>query len=249
MKTELPESIINLAKRLNATVQVRDIPIDLISASSFNPLGRTNNVKALVESLREFGQLESVHAVDFDGRLVVADGTRRLASAPEAGLKTLRTAVYTPKGGVETATALLERLYVELNQPRQTLKNGQMLSTALQGGPTFNSAVKLSLSILSRIFTAAELEMLNSKGITPTTLQAARKSTHYVLREAVAEATPTFQARLRKHVLYLVRNSAKQAVSIYMRLKYDPEALKNAIDNNRPVPRVSSEKMKEKWVK
>ena len=249
MTTEnLPKSILNLAEKLNAKVDIRDVSLDRIRQSDFNPLGRTDNVKALIVTLREVGQLEAIHAVNFGTHLVIADGTRRFTAAPEAGLKTLRTVIYTPRDGVEAATELLHKLYVELNMPRQTLKNGQMLSAALQGGPTFNPTVKSTLGRLQGLFSADELEMLNNRGVTPTTVAAARKSTAYVLT-GTSEDTPTFQNRLRNHVLYLARNPAKQAVNIYMRLKYDPVALKNAIDNNRPVPRVSSQKMVENWVK
>ena len=246
--TTLPASINNIAKKLNAKVDVRDVPLEKIRASEFNPLGRTDNVKDLVASLREVGQLEAVHAVNFGTHLVLGDGTRRKASAEEAGLKTLRTIIYTPVDGIEAANDLLNKLYKELNQPRQTLKNGQMLSAALQGGPTFNATVKSTLARLQSLFSEQELEMLNRQGVTPTTVGAARKSTSYVLA-GVGEDTQTFQNRVRNHILYLARNPAKQAVNIYMRLKYDPAALKAAIDNNRPVPRVSSQKMIENWVK
>lgn len=216
------------------------VPVYRLEPSPYNPVGRTEDVAKVGQSLLEDGQLEDVHAVAFPGgRLVLADGHRRHAGAILVGLKALSTRVYHPTDG-ETAEELLARLYTKLNEPKKTLKAGAMLNTAMQGGPTFNSGVRAALALVWDLFSKDEIEgILVPAKVTPTLLNTARRTTAYVLPDDIGRDTQTFKNRVRNHILYFVRRAdAQQAANIYVRRGYDPKALKNAIDSNKPIPRL-----------
>lgn len=217
----------------------QEVPLARLTRSPYNPVGRTDDVKSLAKSLVADGQLEEVHAVRFpDGSLVLADGHCRHEAALLAGLAKLWVRIYTPADG-QTADELLSRLYVALAQNKKTLKAGQMLNTALQGGPTFNSGVRGAHHLVWKLFSEQEIrDILVPAKVTPTLLNTAKRTTAYVLPD-IGKDTATFENRVRNHILYFIRRQdAQQAANIYVRRGYDPKALKAAIDANKPIPRL-----------
>lgn len=215
--------------------KLMSVPLSLVDPTPFNPPIRMDVKRraGLKDSLKTYGQLEPIHTVLIDGRYVVADGNCRRQSLIEAGAEAILAYVY--EGGME----MLHRLYEETNE-RQTLKNGHMLIAALKGGPTFNTSVKSTLAQLHSLFPHEERQMLINGKVTPTMFNVAKKMAKYMLTGAgIGIETPTGQRRVRNNLLYLMRNDAQQAAIAYMRLGYSAEALRKAVDDDRPVPRTT----------
>lgn len=51
---------------------------------------------------------------------------------------------------------------------------------------------------------------------------------------------PTFRRHVANTLLWLVRNKQQQKAVAYMRLKFSPEALKRAVEQNKLTPRVNA---------
>lgn len=227
---------------LNARASVRFLTLNTVFESGFNPVGRTDNVTTLAKDIETNGQLDPIHVVaQADGTFVTADGHRRLVALRNLGVVTVKAIVYVPNDG--DVVRVLNQLYVSLNSPKKTLKQGQMLNAALQGGPDFVASVKSAKEQLLRMFSESEIEMLIEKEVTPTALSVARKVTSYVI-PGVGKDTTTYLNRARNTLLYLLRNKNQQYVIQYMRLRYSPDALKNAIDRDLDVPRTTPEPAK-----
>lgn len=232
------------------TTKIETVPLEQLKRSPFNPQTRTENVTKLAKEIDEQGQLIPIVAVEFpNGDLVIADGNRRKEALEQLGRDEARVLVQRASDG--DSQRLLEELFVTLNQGTKAFNGRDKLNAALQGGPTFDANIKSAKLQLETLFPdEAERFMLVNKEVTTTVLNVAKKSTKYVLEgSGIGEGTPTFNKRVRNHILYLLRNNVQQYVISYMRLGFDREALKKAIDNNRPPPRVSSPRLIDSWVK
>lgn len=219
----------------------RDIELSLVDYTAYNPVQRRQNVDDLAASLKSDGQLEPAHLVynKEEGRYTLADGNRRSAALKQIGSNVIRAHVYTAENSEETQQ-LVDFLFTVLNTPKMTLKNGQMLQAALQGGPTFNTTVRSSLNFLLDHFTPNEIEGLVKDGaVTPTLLSNAKRIAGYCV-PGVGKDTPTYFARVRKTLYWLLRHKVQQEAIAYMRLGYSSEAMKKAIDNNQEhLPRMA----------
>lgn len=204
---------------------LQDIDLTLIAHTPFNPAGRREKVANLKESIGEFGQLEAIHVVRDGSRFIIADGNRRVETLRQLGVNRARAYVY--EGGQE----VLKQLFVELNQPKMTLKNGQMLQAALQGGPSFNGTVSSAEKYLNEHFSEQERELLVRQGVTPYGLSVAKRIAAYTM-PGTSKETATFHSRVRKTLFWLMRHQTQQAAIAYMRQSYSSEALKKAVDRD-----------------
>lgn len=226
------------------------IPMAKIHFASFNPATRTKRVEKLAASIAERGQLRPVSLVRFkDGTFHVADGHRTITALHSLGKTDVMALVYRPNAGEDEETVLSE-LFRDLNAATKGFNGRDKLNAAMRGGPVFDPNVKAALTQIKSLFPDRDgFEHVLENEITTTVLNVARKSTRYVLDSDIGEDTVTFHDRLRKHVLYLLRNDVQQAIIAYMRLNYDKKALRKAFDLNLPPPRTSSPKLRESWVK
>jgi hypothetical protein len=218
---------------------VKSIPLNLVDHTSYNPEVRRADVKKLVKSIGEVGQLTPIQVVAMpSGRFQIADGNRTVQSLNELGKDIVQAVVYTPNDG-ENPQALVDALFQELNNTKRTLKNGEMLQASLAGGPSFNAAVRSSMAYLELHFSEDERDFLRRAGVTTTVLSIAKRATKYVLAgSGIGEDTPTYHNRVRRTLFWLLRRNTQQETSIYIRKGYDREVLKKAIDNDREkVPR------------
>lgn len=231
--------------------RIETVPLKEIVFAEYNPETRTSNVSKLADSIKEEGQLRPVSLVLFpDGSKHTADGHRTITSLKQLGEKEVKAVIYRPdENTVEAAKALLDKLFVELNKSTKAFNGRDRLNAGLRGGPVFDPNTKAAIALIDLLFPdPAEREMMIKAEVTTTILNLAKKSTRYVLNGDISETSQTFVNRLRNHIFYLLRNNVQQPVIAYMRLGFDAKALRDAIDNNRPPPRVSSPKLRETWV-
>ena len=244
-----------LAHTLGVAHRIVDLPIGSVERSPFNPAERTEveNLEKLTRSIQENGQLDPIKVVEFPGGIYkIADGNRRREAKSILGDFTVTCLVYTPNEPTEAAAAeLLNKLFANLNVATRAFGGKDQLNACLQGAPGFTSGTRSVVAQLLALFPEQEYqEMLINKGMTPTQFRIAKKSTEYVLEgSGISEGTPTYQARIKKHLFYLMRHPMQQPMTAYVRLGYDRKALKNAIDNDRPVPHTSSQRVVEGWNK
>lgn len=232
------------------TSKIETVPLSQLHRSPFNPATRTEDVDKLAAEIVKHGQIMPIVAVEQEnGDLVIADGNRRHEALTKLGFTTAKVLVQRAGDGGPKET--LDELFKTLNSGTKAFNGRDKLNAALQGGPTFDANIKSAKLQLESLFPdEAERFMLVNKEVTTTVLNVAKKSTKYVLEgSGIGENTPTFTKRLRNHILYLLRNSVQQHVIAYMRMGFDREALKKAIDSNRPPPRVSTPRLIENWVK
>lgn len=232
-----------------STTKVISLPMSQVNGSRYNPVSRVADVTKLQKSMEVNGQLHPITVVEFpDGVFRIADGHRRYEAAGNLGLEKINAIVHTPNKS-EDADFVLDNLFVELNKGSRAFNGRDRLNVALQDGPIFDGQSQSIKTQLEALFTTEEeRQMLVNKQITSTVLAIAKKSTKYVIPD-VGQDTPTFLRRMKNHIMYILRNKVQQPLTAYMRLQFDREALKKAIDNNRPPPRVSSDRLKETWVK
>lgn len=230
--------------------KVTTLQLEQIEPSKYNPKTRTQNLKKLKKALTDDGQLVPISVVAFpDGKYRIADGHRRYQALTELEAANCNVVIHYPE--YCTAEELLDKLFVELNKSTKSFNGRDKLNVALQDGPVFDSATRSAKEQIQTLFNDPdELSLLIRKQITTTVFSLAKKSTKYVMPGVkIDENSKQFKERVRRHVLYFMRNNAQQAVTAYMRQKYSAEALKNAIDNNRPPPRTSTPRLQESWQK
>lgn len=90
----------------------REIPVDAISASPYQPRGRFDEaaISDLAESVLEHGILQPVLVVAVDGGYRIVAGERRLRAARTAGLATIPAVVRTADEQEQLALALVENI-------------------------------------------------------------------------------------------------------------------------------------------
>lgn len=211
----------------------RDLPLDHVRFTPYNPVQRRAKTDDLEASISASGQLEPAHVV-WDPRVnewTIADGNRRAQTLRNLGKTFIKAFVYEAKN-LDEIDSLIDALFVELNSPKMTLKNGQMLQAALAGGPSFNSTVRSSQRFLETHFSDPEIAGLVKAGVTPTMLQVSKRIAAYCV-PGVGKDTPTYNSRVRKTLYWLLRRKTQQECIAYMRLGYSAEALRNAIDNDK----------------
>lgn len=211
----------------------RDIEMDLVEVTSFNPLQRRQKVDDLKANIAAYGQLEPAHLVwdAANERFILADGNRRFTSLQLLGKETIRAFVYEPQGNASVQD-VVNFLFVELNQPKMTLKNGQMLQGRLLGAPDFNPTVRASAKFFEKHFSPEEIVGLVKQNVTPTLLANAKRIAAYCV-PGVGKDTPTYTNRVRKTLYWLIRRKTQQECIAYMRLGYSAEALRKAIDADK----------------
>lgn len=221
------------------------VNISSLQDSPFEPDDRLTPaaIRVLQSEILDDGcrQLNPIHAVAWgNGEAYIADGHRRKAAMAGLGESKVLAYIYYPTAPF-SKEELLDHLWETLNVSQRTLKAGPMLVAFLKGGPAFSAGVKSAGGTVKRLFDADEIKWLCDNDITPTVVNTARKIAKYVLSEDFGPDTETFQKRVRKAIVWLMTNNSQQTANIYMRKNYDSQALKNAVDADRPTPRVTSE--------
>lgn len=234
------------ASKIARSRVLRNIPVDQVDFTAYNPEVRRADVDKLRKSIGEVGQLTPIQVVEFPdtGRFQIGDGNRTTQAILELGLDVVQAMVYIPNEG-ESPQELVDLLFEELNKTKRTLKNGEMLNAALAGGPSFNGTVKSNKDYLELHFSTDEVEMLRRKGVTPTVVAIAKRATKYCLKgEKVGADTNTFHNRVRRTILWLINEKTQQDCALYIRRAYDRERLKDAIDAGKQVPLIGKGKKK-----
>lgn len=213
------------------------IPLTAVEMAPFNPPQRVANIETLKTSVAELGQLEPVHVVKRpDGRFVLADGHRRFTTLKTLDRHSIRAFVYeTDEGEWEH---LLHELYVELNQPKMSLKNAQMVQSRLQGGPAFDGVVLSTANYLQKIFREDEIPMLVKAGVGSYMVSVAKRVTKYVTK-GEKQSGPGFDRMVKRVLLWLLRHHKQQECIAYMRNGFSDTRLRNAIEKDyNYVPRM-----------
>lgn len=214
------------------------VPVTQVRNAPFNPPNRTEKVEDLKRSLAKEGQLEPGHAVRFpNGTIVLADAHRRKEALIQLGMPTIDLNVYDGGDTDAEATEVLHELYVELNAPKMTLKNAQMVVSHLKGGPTFSNQVASTVNYLKSIFDPDEYEMLVRANVGSYLVSVAKRVTEYAYE--LKRGTKQFDNKVRVVLLWLIRHQTQQASIAYIRNKFSAKTLRNAIDRNQSyVPKV-----------
>ena len=214
--------------------QLMKVRVDAIEAATFNPPNRTNDVENIEESLQRVGQLEPVHVVRLkSGAMVLADGHRRWRAFKKMGREFIGAMVY------DGDMILVHQLYVELNEPKMTLKDAQMCVSHMKGGPAFRSTVKNTVAYLSRIFEPDEMAILTKANAGSTLTSLAKRIVKYCHGKPGKDILPDrFDRFVKQTILWLIRRKTQQSATAYMRLNFAAGALWKAIDNDEAVPRV-----------
>jgi hypothetical protein len=223
---------------MNRPGTLKTVPIDAIKFTPFNPEARRENVAKLKDSIEKNGQLTAVQGVEFpNGTIVLADGNRTTEAMKQLGKDQIKVVAYKPAIGQDPMD-LVKELFEELNEPKMTLKNGQMLNAALSGGPSFNTNVTSALNFLKDNFSEMELDLLRRQGVTPTAVSIAKSAARYCLA-GIGNDNHTFKLRVRKTLFWLLRRGTQQDTKLYMQKGYDRGALARAIDRDSTyVPRM-----------
>lgn len=219
---------------------LRNIPINLVDHVSYNPEVRREKVEPLKKSIAKVGQLTPIQAVDMgNGRFVTGDGNRTVESLRQLGVPIVQAIVYVPAEG-QDPNKVVAMLFEELNSTKRTLKNGEMLQASLAGGPSFNGTVKSADGYLHRTFDNDEIDFLRRQGVTPTSVNIAKKATKWVLTgDKAGPDTKIFQTRFRRTLLWLLKHKTQQDTKLYIKKGYDRDVLRNAIDKDYDhVPRM-----------
>ncbi len=227
----------------NIDANVKYVPqldTDLINLSPFNPPDRTEPeaLKKMRKLVEETGKiLDTIAVVDWgDGTYVIADGHRRYTVAQELGIKALRADVYAATDG--NRLELVKELFRQRNLETKSFKNREACVSALLGNTPLNAGVKSAVGTLQELFpTQQERDFLVASGVGSYLLNVAKRVTVYCLQgSGIGKDTPTFRARLRKTVLWLIAQSSQQSATAYMRCTLSPKRLKAAIDAGKPTP-------------
>jgi hypothetical protein len=236
--TDLPEIKVVNVKTLKR--QIRDLDLDLVFPTPFNPpirtANRTGDIDELGRDIVTNGQLESIHVVEMpDGTFVAVDGNRRRAAARKAGLKTIRAIVYGP--GANDPNEVVRQLFVDLNDNKRRLANRDQTEIAVADGPIFNSNVQSTYNQLQELFPSGLPQIVKENAGT------------YVLsvsKRAVAHGYPSLEVGGKAHrdrvamtLLWMIRNKQQQKVIAYIRNNFSAAALRRAIENNKVTPRVN----------
>lgn len=225
----------NILSKHHELIQV---PVDDVLPAPFNPPNRTEKVDDLKKSIAAQGQLEPGHAVRFpNGTVVLADAHRRKEAIVQLGLPTIALNVYDGGDTDTEATEMLHQLYVELNAPKMTLKNAQMVVSHLKGGPTFSNQVASTVNYLKRLFDPEEYAMLVRANVGSYLVSVAKRVTKYAFE--LNPGTKSFDNKVRVVLLWLIRHQTQQASIAYMRNKFSPKVFANAINRDQSyVPKV-----------
>lgn len=217
------------------------LAIDKVQPAPFNPPIRTANktgdIDKLAQAIAVEGQLEPVHVVSFpDGKYYAADGNRRRKAMVSIGAKNIDAIVYQP--GDNDPTDVLHALFVSLNDKKRRLANRDMVEVGLADGPIFNDGVKSTVDQLHTLFPTGIPSIVKDNAGTHV-LSIAKRTVKYCW-SSLSKDSPTFRRHVAVTLLWLVRNKQQQKVVAYMRLKFSPEALKRAIEQNKLTPRVNA---------
>jgi len=212
---------------------LKTLNVSDVKPTSFNPPSRRQNTQKLEDSIRANGQQEPVHVVIMeDGSMELADGNRRHRALQNLGEPKVRALVYT--GGRD----VLERLYVELNSPKMTLKNSQMTAATILGGPTFNTSVAKTAEYLKKLFAEDERAILIKNNVGPYLVSVAKKIANYSDSsgqrvQTAKEGTKDFDSFVKKSILWLNRHRTQQKAIAYMRLGFAAPGMRKAIDSDK----------------
>lgn len=241
-----------------AEKKVSVVLLSEIKDAFFNPESRTEDIAALKDHIRQHGQLSPVALVRFPDCYRVADGHRRVRAHRELGEEMVYAYIYEPTDG--KAHALLNEMFVKLNQVTRAFTKRDEFNVAMRGGPIFSQKIASDKATIELLFPdpAIRAELIKRE-ITSTLISVSKKVSAFVLRMTTAEAQravkekeEVFLDQWRTVLLYALKNRVQQHLISYMRARdgvgYDRGRLKDAIAANRPPPEVSSPKTRESWV-
>lgn len=215
------------------------VTLDRVNSASFNPPIRTANktgdIDALGQDIKDNGQLEAIHVVEFpDGTFHLADGHRRVAGMKKVGIKTATAVIYSP--GTSSAHEVLAELFKGLSSKKRRLANRDMVEAGLRGGPIFNSGVQSTVSQLETLFPAG-IPTIVKDNAGSYVLSIAKRVVAYCYK--AKPGTATFTEKTANALLWLIRNKQQQKAVAYIRVGFSADALRRAIENNKLAPRVN----------
>jgi hypothetical protein len=226
-----------VAPAYNILDGVRVLDLDDVEYAPFNPPNRLQKeVIKIFESLKEHGQLETIHVVyqPKTGKYVTAEGNRRVCALRMAGAETVKAHVYVAKDPSE-ATALLHFLFDHLNDTRLALQGSAQLQAALLGGPVPNSVIGSAKKFVQNNFTKGEIKTLVNDGtINPTVVSSAKKIAKHILGKGADKTSNEFLGLTKTTINWLIENETQQQAQIYVRRGYSGSAMLKAIESNKP---------------
>lgn len=192
------------------------IPTTSVRVAKYNPKARSEQIKALVTSIKEYGIIMPL-IVDSKNNLI--DGHRRLASAKK--LKMDKVPVIQMNGNLSK-----DKAYEIINSTSRKISNHDLIYIHINGGSIPTRVLK-QIKQLEEIVGLDGLRRLGDIGATYTVLKYAM-----VVRKYCKEKSDAY---LKKVVFWLVENKMIYAVRRAMESRVKKEVIANAISSNRPL--------------